>query len=132
MLAGMTHHFVFFAEVRQEAVAAETAHARRVLTPEHAAAADLDVLAKVAVPARRARRVSACFSRSSVRRRPPFARGSMPLLPHARAGGVGGASTCGGMLRAPPAPPHPPSASRLLLRPTPSSLLLRLPAPGTS
>jgi hypothetical protein len=122
MLAGMTHHFVFFAEVRQEAVAAETAHARRVLTPEHAAAADLDVLAKVAVPARR----------SSVRRRTPFARGSMPLLPHARAGGVGGASTCGGMLRAPPAPPHPPSASRLLLRPTPSSLLLSLPAPGTS
>ena len=42
------------------------------------------------------------------------------------AGGVGGASTCGGMLRAPPAPPHPPSASRLLLRPPLDALCLCL------
>jgi hypothetical protein len=58
---GVGHHLVlFFAEVCQEAVAAETPHARRVLTPEHAAAANLDVLAKVAVPARHARSISAC------------------------------------------------------------------------
>jgi hypothetical protein len=106
---GEGHHLVlFFAEVCQEAVAAETPHARRVLTPEHAAAANLDVLAKVAIPARHVRRISACagslrepssqgsapFERTRARQRAPF--------PH----------TCGVMARSHPVPPHPPSASR--------------------
>lgn len=51
-LAGSDRYrHILFTKVRHEAVPAEATHARLILAPEHAAAADLYVLAKVAISA---------------------------------------------------------------------------------